>query len=209
MSRGPDFDELVEGLPADERERLRRVHDVLLAVGPPPELPPGLEEAPGLPRHRERAPMLTTLPRRRLAAIATGALGIAAGAFGLGYLLGADDDAGVRREAVAIFTLPMKATEVQPRAVGVLRVGKKEEGGNIPLVLTVSGLRDLGRDGHYELWLTRKGKRVVSCGSFVATDRDFVVRLNAPYTLEEFAGWVIVEDLDRRERDPVVLTTEA
>ena len=41
---GPDFDELVGGddLPGPERERLQRVHELLVAAGPPPELPPEL-----------------------------------------------------------------------------------------------------------------------------------------------------------------------
>ena len=45
MTREPDFNEFVgEDVPAEERERLRRAHDLLLAAGPMPELPPGLEE---------------------------------------------------------------------------------------------------------------------------------------------------------------------
>ena len=152
--------------------------------------------------------MLTTLPRRRLAAALTGALGIAAAAFGFGYLLGASDEPRPAREAATIHTLQMTPTGVQPDVVGVLRIGKEVEGGNTPLILAVSGLRDLGRDGHYELWLTRRGKRVVSCGSFVAETGQLVVRLNAPYTLEDFAAWEVVEDLDNRERDPAILTTE-
>ena len=208
MTRGPDFEELVDGLPDEERDRLRRVHEVLLAVGPPPELPPTLTaEVPGLPRTRERPPLFTTLPRRRLAAALTGALGIAAAAFGFGYLLGADEEPRLRT-AGTVHTLQMKSTGVQPDVVGVLRIAKEEEGGNTPLVLAVSGLRDLGRSGHYELWLTRNGKRVVSCGTFVAETRDLVVQLNAPYTLEEFAAWEVVEDLDERAKDPAILTTE-
>ena len=70
MTREPDFNELVgEDVPAEERERLRRAHDLLLAAGPVPELPPGLEEPsfgdrPG--RLNENAYQL--LPRRRTGA---------------------------------------------------------------------------------------------------------------------------------------------
>ena len=36
----PNFDDLIgEDVPAWERERLRRAHDLLVAAGPPPELP--------------------------------------------------------------------------------------------------------------------------------------------------------------------------
>ena len=47
MTPPPDFHELVggEGTP-EEQERLRRVHDLLIAAGPPPELPRRLSRAP-------------------------------------------------------------------------------------------------------------------------------------------------------------------
>jgi len=38
-NRVPDFDELVGGdVTGDERERLRRAHELLVHTGPPPEL---------------------------------------------------------------------------------------------------------------------------------------------------------------------------
>ena len=47
MSDTPNFRDLVgEGLPPAEQERLERVHEMLIAAGPPPELPPELEEVP-------------------------------------------------------------------------------------------------------------------------------------------------------------------
>ena len=43
MSRPPDFDELVGNVEEpDERERLRRVHELLVEAGPPPDLSPAL-----------------------------------------------------------------------------------------------------------------------------------------------------------------------
>jgi hypothetical protein len=40
VSRHPDFHELVgNDLDPAERERLERVHEMLIAAGPPPELP--------------------------------------------------------------------------------------------------------------------------------------------------------------------------
>ena len=43
-----DFDDVVGGddLSPDEEARLRRVHDLLMEAGPPPDLPPELERAP-------------------------------------------------------------------------------------------------------------------------------------------------------------------
>ncbi len=35
-----------EGLDPDEEARLRRVHDLLVQAGPPPDLPPALERTP-------------------------------------------------------------------------------------------------------------------------------------------------------------------
>ena len=59
--RHPDFDELVgPDLDASERERLRRVHDALLAAGPPPDLGPRLGEPP-VPS----ADVVPLAPRRR------------------------------------------------------------------------------------------------------------------------------------------------
>ena len=45
-ANGPDFDELVGELEPEEEARLRHVHELLVAAGPPPELPPALLEAP-------------------------------------------------------------------------------------------------------------------------------------------------------------------
>ena len=57
-----DFDELVgaDGLAPEEQARLRRVHEMLLQAGPPPELPAALPGAPPTPdahdaRSRETA----------------------------------------------------------------------------------------------------------------------------------------------------------
>ena len=43
-----DFRDIVgtEGLEPDEEARLRRVHDLLVQAGPPPDLPPALERTP-------------------------------------------------------------------------------------------------------------------------------------------------------------------
>ena len=66
---GPDFDELIGNeLEGDERERLLRVHELLIAAGPPPELPPELapvEEIGSVVPFRPRP------SRRRLAVAAT------------------------------------------------------------------------------------------------------------------------------------------
>jgi len=90
LTREPDFNEFVgEDVPAEERERLRRAHDLLLAAGPMPELPPGLEE----PNVGERPARLEEnvyqlLPSRRTGAALALAAAIALIAFVGGYTAG-------------------------------------------------------------------------------------------------------------------------
>src|SRR2546428_14030972 len=82
----PEFHDLVgdEGTP-EELERLRRVHDLLVAAGPPPELPPRLADAPA----PGRSPALVAwLPRRRLEAAPVAAAAGIATPFPAGVLLG-------------------------------------------------------------------------------------------------------------------------
>ena len=67
----PDFEDMVDGteLPEEERERLRRAHELLVQAGPPPELGPEMEAVPwpeealmplGLTRRagKKRSPLL-------------------------------------------------------------------------------------------------------------------------------------------------------
>jgi hypothetical protein len=181
----------------------------LVAAGPPPELPPALAEPP--PERRERAPILTTLPRRRLGATLTAAIGLAAAAFGIGYLIGAGNE-GTPGGTEFTTVIEMKATSnAREGAAAVLRLGQKEEGGNIPMLLAASGLDPVPEGGYYELWLTKKvGKKQikeVSCGTFIASDRDLSVRLNAPYTLERFTGWIITRHVPGEKPDPTLFTT--
>jgi hypothetical protein len=209
VSREPDFDAFMDDASPEERERLRRVHDLLVAAGPPPELPPALAEPP--PERRERAPILTTLPRRRLGATLTAAIGLAAAAFGIGYLVGAGNE-GTPGGTEFTTVIEMKATSnAREGAAAVLRLGQKEEGGNIPMLLAASGLDPVPEGGYYELWLTKKvGKKQikeVSCGTFIASDRDLSVRLNAPYTLERFTGWIITRHVPGEKPDPTLFTT--
>jgi hypothetical protein len=206
---GPDFDELAEGTTPEERAQLRRAHDLLLSAGPPPELPPYLAEAPRMKKQKE--PALTTVPRRRFGALLTAAAGIAAAAFVVGYVIA---NVGGSGQANVIRTIPMEPTAAgAAQSAAVIDVMEGGEGGNIPLNLTVSGLRKLPDGGYYELWLTRvvhgKQVRIVSCGTFVAPTEDRIeVALNAPYRLEEGTpGWVVTRHLRGATSTPVILTT--
>lgn len=174
--RGPNFDELVgTDLPPDERERLRRVHDLLVAAGPPPEMPDLLASPP-----------VRTLRRRRVAALLIAAT-VALAAFGAGWILGAKNDEFEVRRAV-----PMRSTANAPNASALIELGYPDDDGNWPMLVTVRGLKPLPEGGYYELLLTRDGRPVAVCGSFkVKAQGATTVRLGASYDLSNFDGWVI------------------
>lgn len=167
-----EFDALVSGVPPEERERLRRAHEALLAVGPPPGLPEGLARAPG--------GRLARFSRRRALAIALAAT-LAAAAFAGGYLVGSGGP-----DLAPDFSLDLRGTEAAPAAEAELVVFEQDEAGNWPMEMTVSGLPD----GRYELVLTRNGLPAASCGFFQVRGRT-VTYLNAPYRLKLYDGWAI------------------
>ena len=196
---GPDFRELVgDDAPPAERDRLRRVHDLLVATGPPPDLPPSLERAP-TPGGR-----VAFLPRRRRGAWAALAAALAAAAFGAGFLIGDREEAPGVGAIETDFTLSMRGTQAAPGAVASLVVGARDDDGNWPMQLTVRNLRRL-ENGRYELFLTRKGKLAATCGTFVVKSEKTIAHLNAPYKLKQYDGWVIVR---AGSREVLVRTTE-
>ena len=173
---GPNFEELVGAdLPPAERERLRRVHDLLVAAGPPPELPKLLASPP-----------VRALRRRRAAALLIAAT-LVLTAFGAGWFArGTNDEFEVRR------AVPMRSTANAPNASALIELGYPDDEGNWPMLVTVRGLKPLPEGGYYELLLTRDGKPVAVCGSFrVKSQGATTVRLGASYNLRNFDGWVI------------------
>jgi hypothetical protein len=175
-----ELDDLVAGLPPAEQERLRRVHELLLASDAPPELSPELEESPERPTN-----VYPLFPRRRAAAALLAAAAVAAAAFGIGFLVGDDEPAAPER----IVGMAPPAGLSDARAS--LAIFSVDEAGNWPMKLTVRGLRG-GANVSYELWLTKKGKLVDSCGAFRIAGDKTIVPLNAPYKLKAYDGWVIV-----------------
>jgi hypothetical protein len=201
MSR--DFDELVgDDLTPAERARLTEVHDMLVAAGPPPELPPALERPPAGPVKSE----IPYFPRRRWAAGALAAAAVAAVAFGVGYLIGHNPS---EPAFAARAVVKMHATRTAPAGSrATLQLGHRDDAGNWPMVVNVSGLRDLPKGGYYNLYLTKKGKPVVLCGSFVVHGDRTTVSYTEPYTLKHFDGWVVTrQDPGHHEPGPVVLET--
>lgn len=198
----PDFDELVGDVAPDERERLRRAHDLLLAAGPPAELPPSLER---LPEHATRSE-IAYFPRRRWAAAAVAAAAVAAAAFGGGYLAGHNGGGGKFATRAVV---KMRGTPAAPTgAQATLELGQRDSAGNWPMLVNVSNLRKLPHGGYYNLYLTKNGRPVVLCGSFIYTPKRISIRFTEPYQLAHFDGWVVTEQPPRhREPGRVVLAT--
>ena len=172
----PDFDELVgTDLPPGERERLERVHELLVAAGPPP--------AP------LEAPVVELRPERRRGVLLAIAAALAVAAFALGAAL-VDGSGGRSLD----FTETMTGTAAT-QATASLAVYDLDEAGNWPMELTVSDLAPAASGRPYELWLTRGGKLAAFCGGFFTDDDGWAtVPMNAPYRFDEFDGWVIVEE---------------
>ena len=62
------------------------------------------------------------------------------------------------------------------------------------MLIDVEGLAPLPGGRLYQLWLTKGGKLTALCGSFLANpDGRTVVPMNAPWRLDDFDGWVVVE----------------
>jgi hypothetical protein len=203
----PDFDELVSGdLEPGERERLQSVHELLLAAGPPPELPPSLVHPPGA---REREAVVRVLPRgvprRRLAASLVLAAALTLAAFGVGFLVGDREDAAT---ATAAGLVKMVGTEAAPGAVASLRLFEPDEAGNRVIEMTIRGLDELQAPDYYELGLMRDGEVTAQCGTFNVEGDKTVVSFTVPYEWNRFEGWGIVAHYPARDREsPLLLTT--
>lgn len=199
------FEDIVdtEGLGAEDEARLRHVHDLLLQAGPPPDLSPGLNEAPSL-RPAEDPPEVAFLFRRRRGLAVVLALAAAIAAFAGGYAFG-HSRASTSFQAERL--VPMHGHAAGQLAV--LKIAKADSVGNWPMELTVRGLpTQAARGAYYELWLTRGGKPVVPCGTFRVTSKTTTVRLSVPYSFHGQHGWVVtVQPANDHGPGPVVLTT--
>lgn len=181
--REPDFEALVGGddLAPAERERLRRVHDLLVQAGPPPDFEP--VEAPAPPA----ATVTRLVPRRRLALVALAAAFLVA-AFGLGYFAG-NQGPGAER-VVAMAGTPQAAT-----ATASLHIYGMDSAGNWPMTLDVKGLAPSRTGRPYQLWLAKNGRLAALCGSFrPKPDGTASVQMNAPFRLSDYDSWVVVRE---------------
>ena len=182
------FDELVGEVedPA-ERERLRRVHELLLSVEAPPELSPALD-AVAVPEPER------LFPRRRRRVLALLAAALAVASFGAGWLVAGQGD--VEPETV----IEMRGSG----ATGSIELLPQDASGNWPMRVLVRGLEpSRDRDDYYELWLTKDGELAEPCGRFTVHPGVTTVSLSVPYGLRNYDGWVVT----RRGSDEILLTT--
>jgi hypothetical protein len=198
MTREPDFEELFGDADTAERERLRRVHDLLVTAGPPPELTPQMEAGPTL------AMTMGGPARRRIkrrTALLAAAVIVLLLAFLAGYITG-------NSHTVTGHVLSLRGTALAPSAKASLRIEDVDAAGNWPMELAAVGLPKLSQKGYYEVFLVRKGKAFAPCGAFVVKDGKVgvTVRLNAPYRLHEGDSWVVTrQQPGDRGTGPVVL----
>jgi hypothetical protein len=205
VTRTPDFEELVgTDVPAGERDRLRRAHDLLIEAGPPPELSPDLDAVPW-----PDEAISPTKPKRsffrRPVVLAAGF----ATALVIGLLLGQATNSNVT-SIDAVRTVKLAGTQLASNASGKLELGKADHHGNWPMVLHVRNLKRLPEGGYYDLYLTKKGKPIVLCGTF-NVDGDTAVRFTAAYDLEHFDknGWVVTRQPSGHFKpDQIVLKPE-
>jgi hypothetical protein len=201
VSRPPDFDELMEGIErSQDRERLRRVHELLVEAGPPPELSPALASVPTPEEKR----FIVRRNRRRVAGVFALAGAVLATMFGLGYVAGStdsDDSELAVRQTVAL--------RGDSGASGAVNLGFRGADGNWPMLITVRGLDPLRGGDYYTLALTKDGKPIVTCGTFNVADRSRqTVRMSAAYNLDGFDGWVVLHyDAKTHDDTPVLWTT--
>jgi hypothetical protein len=198
------FEDLVGGddLLPEEEARLRRVHELLVQAGPPPDLPPSLEHPSSAPEDADviRLP----LPRRAAVAAIAAAAAVAAG-FGIGYAVGHSKTKPAQFTAERVVTMHGRT----PGRFAVLRIGHQDSVGNWPMELTVTGLPEQrSRGAYYDLWLTKHGRPAVSCGVFRAHGGTTTVRLSVPYRFSQFGGWIVTAEGPRDGgTGAVVLTT--
>jgi hypothetical protein len=210
--RPPDFDDLMgnDVTPA-ERDRLRRVHDLVVAAGPPPELTTELESV----QWPEEALAPLGLTRRagagkrkhsRLLLVAA-ALTIAAAAFLLGQATSTNSSSMDVRKVVKL-----QGTALDRDALATLELGNPDLQGNWPMILHASGLQSLPEAGYYDLYLTRKGKPVALCATFNVNRRGEVnIRFSAAYQLEHFDrnGWVVTRQIPPNHEPTQIVLRQA
>jgi len=191
-----DFRDLVgDDLTPEEEARLLRVHDLLVEIGPPPELPPTLAN---LEPPEAEIKVYPHLPKRRWPAAVLVAAAVALFAFGGGYLFGDRHGGGFEAE----HQVAMRPPTGEGLARASISVGAVDKAGNWPIQFRSTNLPEQPKGGHYDLWLTDKTGRLL-CGSFRVNGKTTTIKMNVPYRLGPEVGWVVTAN----ESSKVLLTT--
>ena len=201
MTRPPDLRDLIgdEGGPD---ERLERVHEMLVAAGPPPEAVP---QSP----HVSARALRPRARRRRWAELALAAA-LASIALAVGFVAGSRGD-----DFEPVTTISMHGVSPVADASAELAMGEPDESGNIALEMDVRRLPQLPQGGWYELYLSKNGVIGASCGTFVTAGDETTVRLSVGYDLAgwreagRYDGWVVTAHVPGKpgSGERILLTT--
>jgi hypothetical protein len=184
-----DFDQLVDltDLSPEERARLLRVHELLVAAGPPAELPSALARPPEQPDDAEVVPL--SGQRRRPLATLLIAAAVAAACFGGGYVLA--NQAHQTGSIHVVRIVPMQGVG-QQNSFASLRVGSSDANGNWPIQLTVAGLPALQQKERYYLMVWQNGRPAAFCGTFEVAHRgSTTVTFSVAYKITKSTRWVV------------------
>jgi hypothetical protein len=191
----------VDDLAPEDRERLQRVHELLLQADPPAELPPELHNPVSAPEAEVIA--FPLLPQRRVGAAVLLAAAAAAATFVGGFVWG---HAKAKPATLAVQRVVLMHGN---EAAAVLKVGKADSVGNWPMEMSVSGLpQQKTHAAYYELWLTQKNGPMLPCGTFRVNGKTTSVRLSVPYSFKHASGWIVTaQPPGAAEPGRTVLTT--
>jgi hypothetical protein len=210
--RVPDFEDLVGGdVSGEERERLRRTHELLVQAGPPPELSPELESV-AWPEEALQPLGLFRTPRKRTGRPWFQVALAAAAVLLVGFLIG--QAFGSRSNSFnTMHVVRMHGTKAAPNAFAAVALGRQGRDGNWPMEVNVTDLPPAQNGGYYDLWLSSHGKPIALCGTFnTHLTGDTSVRMSAAYDLEhlKFDGWIVTRHTPgvADPNSPTVLTTE-
>jgi hypothetical protein len=175
MAGGPDLGEA-------ERMRLLRAHDAVIAAGPLAELPPHMAQAPQVGAE------VVALPSGRRRSYLLVAAAVALVAFAIGSAT-----AGRKQAApfAAAWTHPMTGTALAPGAKATIAGTETDSAGNWKMLFKTTGLPKVHGHQYYVLWLTKHGRPVAMCGSFLVGDGTTVATYVEPYEVHEFDGWAV------------------
>ena len=179
--RGPDF-EGSRGLKtsrADERERLHRVHELLVAASPPTR--GARARAPVAPARSPEAPRRPARGRR--------------GARGHSPSRSESQSAVATTRRPVDFVVEMNG---DPGGPATLTVYELDEAGNWPMEMGDRGSRRPPGNGRPSSSSGSRGDGRARSTSAEASPTDddgsATVPLNAPWRLDEFDGWIVVEE---------------